>query len=66
MKNLPPYRRPHRNTQPEYLFPAYASTVKRAPGLLFLRFLFRGISRAGASGGLMANQRLPADNPMKL
>jgi hypothetical protein len=103
MKNLPPYRRPYRNTQPEYLFPAYASTVKRAPreplvvlphtlsevtaresrlpprhysnenpgldrapGFLFLRFLFRGIGRAGASGGLMANQRLLADNPMKL
>ena len=31
MKNLPPYRRPYRNTQPEHLFPAYASTVKRAP-----------------------------------
>src|SRR3954471_11667343 len=27
-----PYRRPYFNTQPEYLFPKYASTVKRAPG----------------------------------
>ena len=26
-----PYRRPYWNTQPEYLFPKYASTVKRAP-----------------------------------
>jgi len=25
------YRRPYRGTQPEYLFPPYASTVKRAP-----------------------------------
>ncbi len=25
------YRRPHRGTQPDYLFPPYASTVKRAP-----------------------------------
>jgi protocatechuate 3,4-dioxygenase beta subunit len=31
MKNVASYRRPYRNTQPEYLFPAYASTVKRAP-----------------------------------
>ncbi|HKQ28778.1 MAG TPA: protocatechuate 3,4-dioxygenase subunit beta [Burkholderiales bacterium] len=26
-----PYRRPYVDTQPEYLFPKYASTVKRAP-----------------------------------
>src|SRR6185295_2199323 len=26
-----PYRRPYWNTQPEYLLPKYASTVKRAP-----------------------------------
>ena len=25
------YRRPYRDTQPDYLFPPYASTVKRAP-----------------------------------
>jgi len=25
------YRRPYRDTQPPYLFPPYASTVKRAP-----------------------------------
>jgi len=31
MKAIPPYRRPYVNTQPEYLFPNYASTVKRAP-----------------------------------
>jgi protocatechuate 3,4-dioxygenase beta subunit len=31
MKPLPPYRRPYVDTQPEYLFPKYASTVKRAP-----------------------------------
>ena len=31
MKNPAPYRRPYPNTQPEYLFPKYASTVKRAP-----------------------------------
>ena len=31
MKNPPPYRRPYRDTQPPYLFPPYASTVKRAP-----------------------------------
>ena len=29
--NPAPYRRPYWNTQPEYLFPKYASTVKRAP-----------------------------------
>ena len=29
--NVAPYRRPYWNTQPEYLFPKYASTVKRAP-----------------------------------
>ena len=29
--NPVPYRRPYWNTQPEYLFPKYASTVKRAP-----------------------------------
>ena len=31
MKNHAPYRRPYFDTQPEYLFPKYASTVKRAP-----------------------------------
>ena len=31
MTPIPPYRRPYFNTQPEYLFPKYASTVKRAP-----------------------------------
>src|SRR5687768_8989110 len=31
MKTVAPYRRPYVNTQPEYLFPNYASTVKRAP-----------------------------------
>jgi protocatechuate 3,4-dioxygenase beta subunit len=31
MKNPAPYRRPYFDTQPEYLFPQYASTVKRAP-----------------------------------
>ena len=31
MSNLPAYRKPFWNTQPEYLFPQYASTVKRAP-----------------------------------
>jgi protocatechuate 3,4-dioxygenase beta subunit len=31
MKSIAPYRRPHPNTQPEYLFPKYASTVRRAP-----------------------------------
>ena len=31
MKNPAPYRRPYVDTQPEYLFPKYASTVKRAP-----------------------------------
>jgi protocatechuate 3,4-dioxygenase beta subunit len=31
MKKISPYRRPYWNTQPEYLFPKYASTVKRAP-----------------------------------
>ena len=30
-QDLAPYRRPYPNTQPEYLFPRYASTVKRAP-----------------------------------
>ena len=29
--NPAPYRRPYWNTQPDYLFPKYASTVKRAP-----------------------------------
>ena len=29
--NPAPYRRPYFNTQPEYLFPKYASTVKRSP-----------------------------------
>jgi protocatechuate 3,4-dioxygenase, beta subunit len=31
MKDVSSYRRPYFNTQPEYLFPHYASTVKRAP-----------------------------------
>ncbi|HYN12516.1 MAG TPA: protocatechuate 3,4-dioxygenase subunit beta [Burkholderiales bacterium] len=31
MKSIAPYRRPSPNTQPEYLFPKYASTVRRAP-----------------------------------
>jgi protocatechuate 3,4-dioxygenase beta subunit len=31
MKGMAPYRRPYVDTQPEYLFPKYASTVKRAP-----------------------------------
>jgi protocatechuate 3,4-dioxygenase beta subunit len=31
MKRITPYRRPYVDTQPEYLFPKYASTVKRAP-----------------------------------
>ena len=31
MKDPAPYRRPYPNTQPDYLFPNYASTVKRAP-----------------------------------
>jgi len=31
MKPIAPYRRPYWNTQPDYLFPKYASTVKRAP-----------------------------------
>jgi protocatechuate 3,4-dioxygenase beta subunit len=31
MKNPAPYRRPYFDTQPEYLYPKYASTVKRAP-----------------------------------
>jgi protocatechuate 3,4-dioxygenase beta subunit len=31
MKEPAPYRRPYPDTQPEYLFPKYASTVKRAP-----------------------------------
>jgi protocatechuate 3,4-dioxygenase beta subunit len=31
MADIPGYRRPHKGTQPEYLFPAYASTRKRAP-----------------------------------
>jgi len=31
MPNINAYRRPYWNTQPEYLFPKYASTVKRAP-----------------------------------
>jgi len=29
--NIAPYRRPYFNTQPEYHFPRYASTVKRSP-----------------------------------
>ena len=31
MKGIPPYRRPDPGTQPAYLFPPYASTIKRAP-----------------------------------
>jgi protocatechuate 3,4-dioxygenase beta subunit len=31
MKNPAPYRKPAPGSQPEYLFPKYASTVKRAP-----------------------------------
>ena len=31
MPSIRPYRRPYWDTQPEYLFPKYASTVKRAP-----------------------------------
>ena len=31
MNEPAPYRRPYPSTQPEYLFPKYASTVKRAP-----------------------------------
>jgi len=31
MPSITPYRRPYWDTQPEYLFPKYASTVKRAP-----------------------------------
>lgn len=31
MSNLQPYRKSYFNTQPDYLFPAYRSTVKRAP-----------------------------------
>jgi protocatechuate 3,4-dioxygenase, beta subunit len=31
MEDPAPYRRPYPNTQPDYLFPNYASTVKRAP-----------------------------------
>src|SRR5215212_508639 len=31
MSSNAPYRRPYVDTQPEYLFPKYASTVKRAP-----------------------------------
>jgi len=31
MNEPAPYRRPYPGTQPEYLFPKYASTVKRAP-----------------------------------
>src|SRR5436190_235320 len=31
MKNIAPYPRLSWNTQPEYLFPKYASTAKRAP-----------------------------------
>ena len=29
--SIAPYRRPYVDTQPDYLFPKYASTVKRAP-----------------------------------
>ena len=31
MKSIAPYRRPNKNTQPEYLFPNYTSSVRRAP-----------------------------------
>jgi protocatechuate 3,4-dioxygenase beta subunit len=31
MSNVNPYRKSYFNTQPDYLFPAYRSTVKRAP-----------------------------------
>ena len=31
MSNITGYRRPLAGTQPDYLFPPYASTVKRAP-----------------------------------
>jgi protocatechuate 3,4-dioxygenase beta subunit len=31
MKSIAPYRRAYVDTQPDYLFPKYASTVKRAP-----------------------------------
>lgn len=31
MADVPGYRRPHKGTQPEYLYPAYASTRRRAP-----------------------------------
>ena len=31
MSEPAPYRRPYRDTQPPYLFPPYASTIKRAP-----------------------------------
>ena len=31
MSNLNPYRKSYFNTQPDYLYPAYRSTVKRAP-----------------------------------
>jgi protocatechuate 3,4-dioxygenase, beta subunit len=33
MKELHGYRKPHLNTQPEYLSPGYGSTLKRAPSL---------------------------------
>jgi protocatechuate 3,4-dioxygenase beta subunit len=31
MSRITGYRRPFPGTQPDYLFPRYASTVKRAP-----------------------------------
>ena len=31
MSNANPYRKSYFNTQPDYLYPAYRSTVKRAP-----------------------------------
>ena len=31
MADIAGYRRPHKGTQPEYLHPAYVSTLKRAP-----------------------------------
>ncbi len=31
MSTIPTYPRPHTNTQPEYLYPPYRSTAKRAP-----------------------------------
>lgn len=33
MDDVPGYRRPFPGTQPEYLYPTYASTIKRSPGM---------------------------------